>query len=97
MTSNTQQSGDELSTLVNKLVAAVEPLKDKFEGSGRNSLNDLHQRAQKVSLLVGTDLGNLHEGQVEMMNAVMQGDQEMSDSTRSQMSAANFDSGKFRA
>ncbi|SIO86110.1 hypothetical protein [Nocardiopsis sp. JB363] len=97
MTSNTSQSGEQLSSLVNRLVSAVDPLKDKFEGSGRNSLDELHRRAESVSILVGGDLNSLNEGQNEMMNAVMQGDEEMADSTRSQMSAANFDAGKLRA
>lgn len=97
MTSNTGESGEQLSTLVNRLVNAVDPLKDKFEGSGRNSLDELHRRAEAVSILVGSDLSNLNEGQREMMNAVMQGDQSMADSTQSQMNAANFDAGKLRA
>lgn len=97
MTSNTSEAGEQLSTLVNRLVNAVDPLKDKFEGSGRNSLDELHRRAESVSILVGGDLNNLNEGQREMMNAVLQGDQDMADSTQSQMNAANFDAGKLRA
>ncbi|WP_067608043.1 hypothetical protein [Nocardiopsis listeri] len=97
MTSNTSDSGEQLSTLVNRLVNAVEPLRGKFEGSGRNSLDELHRRAETVSILVSGDLGSLNEGQMEMMNAVMQGDQEMADSAQSQMNSANFDVGKLRA
>lgn len=94
---NTDVSNQDLGTLITKLVNAAEPLKEKFEGSGRGSFDQLHVRAKEISDMLKKDLNSLQEGQVEISNAVVQGDEAMSDAAQRQMNASNFDNVKFRA
>lgn|SRR5690625_2389028 len=96
LTQSTQGSGEELAGLVNQLVQAAEPLRDKFSGEGAAAFNNFKARSDEIAADLRTGLERINQGQGEMNVAFTTGDQTMVDDAERNASSANFDAAKFR-
>jgi uncharacterized protein YukE len=91
----TQGSSDDLGTLINKLIAAAEPLEKEFEGSGKAQFLNFKRRSDEITAELNSALGAIMTGQSGMDTAFNTGDSEMADNARSAEGSANFDGAKF--
>ncbi|AFR07125.1 MULTISPECIES: hypothetical protein [Nocardiopsis] len=93
---NTAGSGDELSSLVQQLVQAAEPLAGKFDGAGKAAFDSFKARADGIASDLRAGLGSIQVGQEGMNAAFVGGADTMADDANANMGAANFDGAKFR-
>lgn len=93
---NTGSTGDELSSLIQQLVQAAEPLAGKFNGAGKAAFDSFKARADGITADLRAGLGSIQEGQTGMNSAFTTGAQTMADDAAQNMGAANFDAAKFR-
>ncbi|GAB3193352.1 WXG100 family type VII secretion target, partial [Nesterenkonia suensis] len=95
LSQQTSGSSDELGTLIQQLVAAVEPLQGKFNGQGRAAFDSFKARADEVSADLNQSLAAIQLGQSEMNTATQTGDQESADNAARSQGSANFDAARF--
>ena len=95
LTTNTEGSNDDLGTLVQQLVASVEPLEGKFNGAGRAAFDQFKGRTDEISADLNSSLSRIVEGQGGMDTAFQTGDQESMDNSTSAQGSANFDGARF--
>ena len=93
---NTAGSGDELSSLIQQLVQAAEPLVGKFDGAGKSAFDSFKARADEITADLRAGLGSIQVGQEGMNTAFVSGADTMADDANANMGAANFDAAKFR-
>lgn len=96
LSQNTGNTGDELSSLIQQLVQAAEPLAGKFDGAGKAAFDSFKARADGITADLRAGLGSIQEGQTGMNTAFTTGAQTMADDASQNMGAANFDAAKFR-
>ncbi|WP_136312969.1 hypothetical protein [Actinomyces procaprae] len=95
LTKQTSSSNEDLGALVKELVVAAEPLEGRFNGSGRAAFDGFKARTDEVSAELNASLAAVLGGIRGMDTAFMQGEQEMTDSTRAAEGSVNFDSARF--
>ncbi|MFW6640713.1 hypothetical protein ACOALZ_11820 [Nocardiopsis algeriensis] len=93
---NTATSGDELSSLIQQLIQAAEPLSGKFDGAGKAAFDSFKLRADGIAADLRAGLGSIQEGQGGMNVAFSSGSETMAEDANQGMSSANFDAAKFR-
>jgi len=93
---NTGGSGDELTSLIQQLVQAAEPLAGKFDGAGKAAFDSFKLQADSITADLRAGLGSIQEGQGGMNAAFTTGADTMADDANQNMGAANFDAAKFR-
>lgn len=96
LSQRTGSSGDELSSLIQELITAADPLYGKFSGAGKNAFDSFKERADGITADLRAGLGSIQEGQTGMNTAFITGNQTMADDANQNMGAANFDAAKFR-
>jgi hypothetical protein len=96
LSQSTGTTGDELSSLIQQLVQAAEPLSGKFDGAGKAAFDSFKLRADGITADLRAGLGSIQEGQTGMNTAFVTGDQTMADDANQSMGSANFDAAKFR-
>ncbi|WP_435111461.1 hypothetical protein [Nocardiopsis synnemataformans] len=96
LSQSTGSTGDELSSLIQQLVQAAEPLAGKFDGAGKAAFDSFKLRADGITADLRAGLGSIQEGQTGMNTAFVTGDQTMADDANQSMGSANFDAAKFR-
>ncbi|WP_047871506.1 hypothetical protein [Nocardiopsis sp. RV163] len=96
LSQSTGTTGDELSSLIQQLVQAAEPLSGKFDGAGKAAFDSFKLRADAITADLRAGLGSIQEGQGGMNAAFVTGDQTMADDANQSMGSANFDAAKFR-
>lgn len=94
---STSGSTEELTSLINQLIQAAEPLAGKFNGAGKNAFDSFKARADEITADLNAGLGSINEGQRGMDTAFASGNQTMADDANSNMSSVNFDTAKFRS
>lgn len=95
LTRQTQGSSDELSTLIQNLVLAAEPLEGKFNGAGRAAFDSFKNNSDMISSELRGSLNAILGGQGGMDMAFAQGDTDMADNATSAQGQANFDAARF--
>ncbi|WP_150241694.1 hypothetical protein [Nocardiopsis quinghaiensis] len=96
LSQNTGTTGDELSSLIQQLVQAAEPLAGKFDGAGKAAFDSFKARADGIAADLRAGLGSIQEGQTGMNSAFSTGAETMADDANQRMGSANFDAAKFR-
>jgi hypothetical protein len=93
----TEGSSEDLGALVRQLVAAVEPLEGRFNGSGRAAFDAFKARTDEVAAELNVSLGLILQGQGGMDTAFQTGDVEAADNASRAQGAASFDAARFSA
>ncbi|MGB3256788.1 MAG: hypothetical protein WBG89_04065 [Ornithinimicrobium sp.] len=95
LTKGTQGSQQDLGAMVKQLVASVEPLEGKFNGSGRAAFDGFKARTDEVAADLNNSLSAILGGQSGMDMAFQTGDVESSDNATQAQGQANFDGARF--
>jgi len=93
----TSSSTDDLGALVKQLAAAGEPLEGKFNGSGRAAFDRFKSQTDQIAVELNAALAAVLGGIAGMDKSYQQGDQDMSEQTRSTQSSVSFDAARFSA
>ncbi|MGL4174324.1 MAG: hypothetical protein ACRCTR_09720 [Actinomycetota bacterium] len=88
-------SGQDLGSLVRRLVVVAEPLEGAFNGAGRVAFDEFKVRVDEIASELTSALGSIVEGQAGMDQAFGLGDMEASDNSVQAMGSANFDGARF--
>lgn len=97
LTKKTSTSTDDLGALVKQLAQAAEPLEGKFNGSGRAAFDQFKGQTDQIATELNAALAAVLGGITGMDRSFQQGDQDMSEQTRSTQASASFDSARFSA
>jgi len=97
LTQQSQGSSDDLSGLIQALIAAAAPLEGTFNGNGRAMFDNFKSRSDQVTADLNAALGAIVTGQSGMDTAFVQGDEEMASNATASQGSANFDAARFGA
>lgn len=90
-----QGSSTDLGVLIQRLVAAAEPLEGRFNGQGRVAFDAFKARSDEIAASLNAALGSILGGQSGMERAFGEGDQEAATNAQQAMNSANFDAARF--
>ncbi|MGK5530593.1 hypothetical protein [Streptomyces sp. URMC 129] len=90
-----QTSSTDLGTLIQRLVAAAEPLEGRFNGAGRAAFDSFKARSDEISASLNAALGQILGGQSGMERAFGEGEHESADNAQRAQASANFDAARF--
>ncbi|MDT0443427.1 MULTISPECIES: hypothetical protein [unclassified Streptomyces] len=96
LTQQSQGSSTDLGVLIQRLVAAAEPLEGRFRGQGRVAFDAFKLRSEEISHSLNGALSAILGGQSGMDRAFGEGDQETQANAHQGMSSANFDAARFQ-
>jgi uncharacterized protein YukE len=91
LTSQTQGASGDLGALIKQLIAAAQPLEGKFNGAGKAAFDSFKARSDEITAELSAILGGI----AGMDTALVQGETEMADNSRTSLGAANFDAARF--
>ncbi|MBC3987366.1 hypothetical protein H8N00_00240 [Streptomyces sp. AC563] len=92
---STVGSSDDLGTLIQALITAVEPLEGRFNGAGRAAFDSFKARSDEITAALNDSLRMILGGQSGMDTAFGTGDQEQADNAQQHMAGANFEAARF--
>jgi uncharacterized protein YukE len=95
LTKQTSGSNDDLGALVRQLADAAEPLQGKFNGAGRAAFDKFKGETDRIAVDLNRALSSVLTGISGMDRSFQEGDQEMSESTRSLDGSANYEAARF--
>jgi uncharacterized protein YukE len=95
LTQQTQGASDDLGTLIQQLIACVDPLEGNFNGAGRAQFDAFKANADQITADLNGALSAILGGQSGMNQAFGMGDTEMADNASSASGSANFDAARF--
>lgn len=93
----TSSSQDDLGALVKQLAQAAEPLEGKFNGAARGAFDRFKSQTDQIAAELNAALAGVLSGVTGMDRSFREGDQDMSDQTRSAQAGASFDAARFGA
>jgi uncharacterized protein YukE len=91
----THGASEDLGSLIQQLIAAVEPLQGNFNGAGRAAFDAFKANADQITADLNSALAAILGGQSGMDTAFGQGDTEMADNATAAQGSANFDAARF--
>ncbi|MEJ1111553.1 MULTISPECIES: hypothetical protein [unclassified Kribbella] len=91
----TSTGTEDLGGLVQRLVAAAEPLEGKMSGAGKQMFDSFKANVDSIAADLNAGLAAINQGQSGMDAAFRTGDTEMADTARKNTAAADFDGAKF--
>ncbi|MEI8412006.1 hypothetical protein [Kribbella sp. CCNWLY201] len=95
MSRKTSTGTEDLGGLVQRLVAAAEPLEGKMSGAGKQMFDSFKANVDSIAADLNAGLAAINQGQSGMDAAFRTGDTEMADTARKNTAAADFDGAKF--
>ncbi|MFG3252695.1 hypothetical protein [Streptomyces sp. NPDC048172] len=95
LTHETDGSAGDLTTLIQLLISAAEPLEGKFNGQGKIAFDEFKRNSDDISNALNSALNAILGGQSGMDQSFGEGDQEHGDNARQAIGAANFDAARF--
>lgn len=95
LTKKTSTSTDDLGALVRQLAQAGEPLEGKFNGAGRAAFDQFKAHTDQIARELNSALAGVLGGIAGMDRSFQQGDQDMSEQTRSTQGSVSFDAARF--
>jgi uncharacterized protein YukE len=97
LTRQTQGASGDLGALIKQLIAAAQPLEGRFNGAGKAAFDSFKARSDEITSELNTSLSAILGGISGMDTALIQGETEMADNSRTSLGAANFDAARFSA
>jgi uncharacterized protein YukE len=97
LTRQTQGASGDLGALIKQLIAAAQPLEGKFNGAGKAAFDSFKARSDEITAELNSSLSAILGGISGMDTALIQGETEMADNSRTSLGAANFDAARFGA
>jgi uncharacterized protein YukE len=97
LTKQTSNASGDLGTLVHRLADSAEPLQGKFNGAGRAAFDKFKSETDSIANELNSALSSVLQGISGMDRSFAEGDQDMSESTRSLEGSSNFDAARFGA
>jgi uncharacterized protein YukE len=97
LTKQTQSASGDLGALIKQLIAAAQPLEGRFNGAGKAAFDAFKARSDEITAELSSSLSGILGGIAGMDTALVQGETEMADNSRTNLGAANFDAARFGA
>ena len=95
LTQKTSGAGDDLGALVQQLAAAAEPLEGRFNGAGRAAFDQFKNEVDGISIELNAALSSVLAGIAGQNRAFVEGEQQITDETRSAQAGSAFDAARF--
>jgi uncharacterized protein YukE len=92
-----QGASTDLGVLIQRLIAAAEPLEGRFNGQGKAAFDAFKANSDEITSSLNSALSAILGGQSGMDQAFGTGDQESADNARQAMGSSNFDAARFSA